>query len=108
MVGGLTMGEWASVGPIEGRPELAAVLIGDREIAVARLEGGSWAAFDNSCTHEECPLAEGDLEGERIICYCHGSEFDVRTGAVLEGPAEDALPVYPVRIENGELEVEVP
>jgi nitrite reductase/ring-hydroxylating ferredoxin subunit len=102
------MGEWMTVGPVEGRRDLDAVLFGDLEIALARLEDGSWVAFDNNCTHEECPLHEGDLEGEQIVCPCHSSAFDVRTGEVLEGPAEDALPVYPVRIENGELQVEVP
>jgi 3-phenylpropionate/trans-cinnamate dioxygenase ferredoxin component len=96
------------VGPSEGRPELDAVVIGGREIALARLETGTWVAFDNSCPHEDCPLAEGDLEGDRIMCVCHGSSFDVHTGAVLEGPAESPVAVYPVRIENGELQVAVP
>jgi nitrite reductase/ring-hydroxylating ferredoxin subunit len=99
---------WTSVGPVEGRLEIDAVVIRGQEIALARLDDGSWVAFDNSCTHEECPLSEGDLEGERVTCYCHGSEFDIRTGEVLEGPAEEPLSVYAVRIENGELQVEVP
>jgi nitrite reductase/ring-hydroxylating ferredoxin subunit len=102
------MSEWTTVGPAEGRPELDAVMIGDLEIALARLDDGTWAAFDNSCTHEDCPLAEGDLEGDQIICHCHSSAFDVHTGEVIEGPAEDPLAVYPVRVENGELQVEVP
>jgi nitrite reductase/ring-hydroxylating ferredoxin subunit len=102
------MGGWISVGPVEGRPDLDAVLIRDREIALARLDDGSWVAFDNSCTHEECPLSEGDLDGDQIVCHCHSSAFDVRTGEVLEGPAEDPISVYPVRVENDELEVAVP
>ena len=102
------MSEWTSVGPAEGRHELDAIEINGREIALARLPDGSWVAFDNSCTHEECPLSDGDLDGERITCYCHGSEFNVRTGEVLEGPAEEPLSVYPVRVENGELQVEAP
>jgi nitrite reductase/ring-hydroxylating ferredoxin subunit len=96
---------WTSVGPAEGRPALDGVVIDDREIALARLPDGTWVAFDDTCTHEECPLSEGDLEGERIVCYCHGSEFDLRTGEVLEGPAEDPLPMYPARVEGGELQV---
>lgn len=102
------MSEWTSVGAAEGRPDLDGVVIGGRELALARLPDGDWVAFDDTCTHEECPLSEGDLEGERIICYCHGSEFDLRTGDVLEGPAEDPLTIYPVRIEGGELQVELP
>jgi nitrite reductase/ring-hydroxylating ferredoxin subunit len=101
------MSEWTSVGLVAGRRDLDAVWIGDLEIALARLDDGSWVAFDNACTHEECPLSEGDLEGTRIVCHCHSSVFDVRTGAVIEGPAEEPLGVYPVRVENGELEVDV-
>jgi nitrite reductase/ring-hydroxylating ferredoxin subunit len=102
------MSEWVTVGAVEGRQELDAVIIRGREIALAHLDDGSWAAFDNSCTHEDCPLAEGDLEGDQIICHCHSSAFDVRTGEVLEGPADEPIEVYAVRIENGELQVEVP
>ena len=56
------------------------------------------------CTHEECPLSDGDLEDDKVVCYCHSGEFDVRTGAVLKGPPEDPIPVYELREENGELQ----
>jgi nitrite reductase/ring-hydroxylating ferredoxin subunit len=97
--------EWTSVGPAEGRPRLAAVFVAAQEIALARLDDGSWAAFDNVCTHEECPLSDGDLDGTRITCYCHSSTFDVRTGEVLEGPADEPIAVFPVRVAHGELQV---
>ena len=102
------MTDWRSVGPEQGRPGLAAVFVGGLEIALARLDDGSWAAFDNTCTHEECPLADGDLDGTRITCYCHSSVFDVRTGEVLEGPADEPIAVYAVRVEGGELQVALP
>jgi len=101
------MDAWTSVGPVEGRPYLSAVQVDGRELALAQLDDGSWTAFGNDCTHEECPLSEGDLEGDRIICYCHSSVFDVRTGEVLEGPADEAIPVFETRVENGELQVRV-
>jgi nitrite reductase/ring-hydroxylating ferredoxin subunit len=96
------------VGPEHGRPDLGAVTVAGREIALARLDDGSWAAFDNDCTHEECPLSDGDLQGTRITCYCHSSVFDVRTGDVLDGPADEPIAVYPVRIEDGVLRVALP
>lgn len=99
------MVDWTSLGPEEGRPDLDAVIVDGREIALARLADGSWAAFDNDCTHEECPLADGDLEDDRVTCYCHSSMFDLRTGEVLRGPAVDPLTLLPVRVENGELQV---
>ena len=101
------MSGWTSVGPVVGRGDLGAVILDGLEIALARLDDGSWAAFDNTCTHEECPLSEGDLDGDRIICYCHSSSFDVRTGEVLEGPAEDAVAVYATRVEDGDLQIRI-
>ena len=102
------MTNWTSVGAEQARPNLGLVTVQGREIALARLADGSWAAFDDACTHEECPLSEGDLDGDRIVCYCHSSAFDVRTGAVLQGPADRPLAVYPVRVEDGEVQVAVP
>jgi 3-phenylpropionate/trans-cinnamate dioxygenase ferredoxin component len=98
---------WTSVGAAEGRPQLSAVTVEGREIALARLDDGTWTAFDNDCTHEECPLADGDLDEDRIVCYCHGSEFDVRTGEVLLGPADEPIAVYPVRVVDGRIELQL-
>jgi 3-phenylpropionate/trans-cinnamate dioxygenase ferredoxin component len=96
---------WTSVGPIAGRAELGAAMVAGIEIGIARLSDGSWVAFDNACTHEECPLSEGDLEEDRIVCYCHSSTFDLRSGAVVEGPAEDPLTMFETRVAGDELHV---
>jgi nitrite reductase/ring-hydroxylating ferredoxin subunit len=53
--------------------------------------GGRLYAFDDTCTHTGCSLAEGELDGTTVTCPCHGSRFDVTSGAVLHGPAR--LPV---------------
>jgi 3-phenylpropionate/trans-cinnamate dioxygenase ferredoxin component len=105
------VGEWIPVGLAEGDAppgEMRAFpLGGDRVVALARLEDGSWVAFDDTCTHEECPLSKGDLEGDRVVCYCHGSEFDVHTGSVLGGPADEPIGVYELRVVDGKLELRV-
>lgn len=101
------MSDWTSVGPVDDRAELGAVIVNGHEVAVARLPDDSWAAFDNTCPHEECPLADGDLDEERIICYCHSSTFDMRTGEVLQGPAQNPLAIYETRVEGGELQIRV-
>ena len=76
-------------------------------IAVANV-GGTYYAFDDACTHEQCSLAEeGELEGTTVTCTCHGSEFDVRTGKVLAPPATVPVKVYPVRIVGDALQIEV-
>lgn len=58
-------------------------------IAVASVNGTLYA-FDNTCTHLHCSLAEGELDGKVVTCPCHGSQFDVTTGAVLRGPGPRA------------------
>src|SRR5215216_4572323 len=73
-------------------------------IAVANV-GGEFHAFDDTCTHRQCSLAQGDLEETTVTCPCHGSEFDVRSGEVLEGPAREPVETYEVRVEGGSLEI---
>lgn len=69
-----------------------------RRISVARV-GGRLYAFDDLCTCAEppCPLSGGLLAGTRLMCQCHGSRFDITTGAVINGPATDELKVYEAR-----------
>ena len=68
--------------------------------------GGHLHAFDDTCTHMGCSLAEGKLEGTRVTCPCHGSEFDVTSGAVLRGPAQLPVRSRLVQVEGEDLLVE--
>jgi nitrite reductase/ring-hydroxylating ferredoxin subunit len=60
--------------------------------------------FDDLCTHEGCPLSAGLLTGSVIMCQCHGSRFDVTTGAVVNGPATEPLGVHEVRELDGNIQ----
>jgi nitrite reductase/ring-hydroxylating ferredoxin subunit len=84
--------------------EISAYTVGERQIAVANL-GGELRAFDDTCTHQHCSLAEGDLEDSIVQCPCHGSQFDVTTGEVVEGPATEPIEVFDAREDGGELQV---
>src|SRR4029079_9151099 len=75
-----------------------------RAVCLGRTTSG-WVAFDDTCTHEECSLADGELDDGVIVCPCHGSEFDVRTGDVLTPPALDPLPIYEAREAEGAVQV---
>jgi nitrite reductase/ring-hydroxylating ferredoxin subunit len=77
-----------------------------RRIAIARIDGRLYA-FDDlcSCASAACPLSGGLLTGTTITCQCHGSRFDIRTGAVLEGPATKPLRVYVVQDIDGRVRV---
>lgn len=86
--------------------EVNSYSVGDRQVAIANL-GGELHAFDDVCTHQQCSLSEGDLDGTAIECACHGSQFDILTGEVLEGPATDPVDVFDVREEAGDLQVSI-
>ena len=77
-----------------------------RRISVARVEDRLYA-FDDLCTcaDRSCPLSGGLLTGTTIMCQCHGSRFDVTTGAVINGPATEALNVYEVREVDGNIQI---
>ena len=79
--------------------ELKVVEVDGVQIVLTELNG-ALIAFANMCTHEECDLAYGALDGEEIECDCHGSVFNVLSGEVLQGPATEPLPVYAVRAEG--------
>lgn len=82
------------------------VNIKGKEIALFNIEG-SFFALENSCTHEEGPLAEGDIEGYEVTCPWHGARFDVRTGQVLSAPAFEDVVRYNVRVIGTDIEVEI-
>ena len=63
---------------------------------------GTIGAVGNECTHAEFLLSDGTLRNDGTLeCVWHGARFDCKTGRVCRGPAEDPVPVYPVRVENG-------
>ena len=75
-------------------------------ISVARV-GDRVYAFEDlcTCTDGACPLSGGLLTGTTIMCQCHGSRFDIRTGAVIAGPATEPLSIYEVQEIEGEIQV---
>jgi nitrite reductase/ring-hydroxylating ferredoxin subunit len=91
--------------PDPGR--IAAFTVGELRVAVANVDGRLFA-FQDTCTHEACSLGdEGELEGHRVICGCHGGAFDVRTGEPLDGPVFDPLEIYRVSEAGGRARVEL-
>ena len=87
--------------------EMKSVNVGNREVLLARAEGRYYALHAH-CTHYGAPLAEGVLNGDRVMCPWHHACFSVRTGALLEPPALDAQPTFEVTEEDGEVFVTVP
>lgn len=100
----MTVTEWVRVADIEDiEPEQGLrVEIDGVPVALWNVDGEFYAT-DDTCTHEEASLSEGDLWGEVIECPLHGAQFDVRTGEVLSLPAIFPIATYPVKVEDGAL-----
>jgi nitrite reductase/ring-hydroxylating ferredoxin subunit len=77
------------------------VTVNGKAVAVYNIDGTFYATQDE-CTHADGPMSEGDIVGCTAVCPWHASVFDVRTGAVVEGPAEEPLKVYRVAV-NGDI-----
>ena len=76
-------------------------------VAVVRA-GGEVFALHDVCSHEEVPLSEGEIYDCTVECWLHGSCFDLRTGDPTGPPATVPVPVYPVKIEGGDVYVALP
>jgi len=79
--------------------------IAGTKVSVASAAGTLYA-FDDTCTHMGCSLATGKLDGTTVTCPCHGSQFNVTSGAVLRGPATKPVRSRSVKVEGENLLVE--
>jgi 3-phenylpropionate/trans-cinnamate dioxygenase ferredoxin subunit len=80
------------------------VQVGRTWVAVFNVDGQFYAIQD-ICTHDGGPLAEGKLFGCEIECPRHGARFDLRDGRVTAPPALVPVPVYDVRLQDGQIQV---
>ena len=74
------------------------------QVAVFNIEG-QFYAIEDVCTHDGGILTGGPIEGDEIVCPRHGARFCIRTGAALTPPAFEATASFPVRVEQGALQV---
>ena len=77
-------------------------VIDGKQVAIFNL-GGKLYATQAECTHRGGPLCEGAIWGEIVTCPWHGSEFNIHTGEVVTGPADDPLVTYDVNLEDGKI-----
>ena len=97
-----------AVARLDELPEGSArvVEIDGRGIALCRVSGGAVYAIENRCTHDDGPLGEGELVGDRIECPRHGALFDVATGEAKTLPAIGKVACYAVEVVDGEIRVD--
>ncbi len=101
--------EYVTVARVDelGNGDRILVEIGERVIAVFNVAGRYFAIAD-LCSHDDGPVAEGEVRDHEIECPRHGARFDLRTGKALSLPAVVDIPAYPVRVQGDEIQVGVP
>ena len=97
----------ASVGdvPLESLKKVEA---GRTPVCLAHAEDGNFYALNDTCTHEEFSLSDGELWDMDVECPQHGSRFNLKTGKVTGLPAVIPTKTYPVTVEGSDVFVEVP
>lgn len=100
------MSDWTDVAGVDeiGPGENRVVEVDGALIAVFNLDG-EFYAIEDVCTHDGAEIASGCLVGDAIECPRHAARFSIRTGEVLAPPAYEPVATFPVRIENGRVQV---
>ena len=99
----MNVAEWVEVARTGDIPpgHAARVEIDGVPVAIFNL-GGTFHAVDDTCSHAEASLSEGDLDPDRcaIECPLHGSTFDLRTGEPLTLPAVEPVLVHRIEVSD--------
>ena len=100
------MSEWVTVARVAefGSGERRVVELDDTQVVVFKL-GGQYYAIEDVCTHDGGRLTGGAVEGDQIVCPRHGARFCIRTGAALSAPAYEPTSTFPVRMQDGVIQV---
>lgn len=87
--------------------QMLLAIVGNERVVVGRCSEGLFA-FSDACTHRGGPLSDGALVACTVQCPWHGSQFDVRSGRVVAGPAQEKIRIYSIEIRDSEVYVQPP
>jgi len=73
-------------------------ILTDKKIVLTQPKSGEFHGFSAVCTHAGCTV--GSVSGGTINCPCHGSRFNISTGAVVNGPATSPLPAVNIKVQG--------
>ncbi|MDG6953361.1 MAG: Rieske 2Fe-2S domain-containing protein [Nitrososphaerota archaeon] len=85
---------------------ISTVELGGIHILVAKI-GGEVYAVSGTCTHEETDLGLGFVIEDRVVCPLHLSQFELKTGNVVNPPAETPLRRFNTRVSEATIFIEV-
>lgn len=77
------------------------------EVSLVRAEDGEYHAVNDICTHGQVSLSEGEVDGNTIECWLHGSVFDLMSGKPLSLPATQGVAVYPLTYDGDNILIDV-
>ena len=106
--GGQDDGDWVKVADLSECPpgNLLDVEARHERIVLANIDGDLYA-LENRCSHQDLPLSDGELDGDRLECLYHGARFDVCTGKAVGLPAIKPVETYPVELRGQEIYVQI-
>jgi nitrite reductase/ring-hydroxylating ferredoxin subunit len=81
---------------------MMSVTIKDQKILLANVNE-KYFALSNVCMHRGCQLSKGKLQGETVVCPCHGSTYELKTGNFVKGPTKKPQQTYELKVENKDI-----
>jgi 3-phenylpropionate/trans-cinnamate dioxygenase ferredoxin subunit len=100
---------YVDIAHVDELPEGERLFFDYADIPVVLLNiGGEYFALKDSCTHDDGPLGDGELEEYQMVCPRHGARFDVRSGEALTLPAFEDVPTFPVQVVEEQIQVGFP
>lgn len=102
------MAEFVKVANLADLPERSCrcVEVAGRRVGLFRLDGEVFA-IDDTCTHAEASLCEGEIVGDEVMCPLHFATFNIRTGEATGPPADEDLATYAVRVCGDDVEIQI-
>jgi len=104
----MTDGSWKRVASLASldEDEPKAVFVNGKTIALYLLDGDVYAT-GNECTHAFAMLSDGFIEEGKVFCPLHQGSFDIKTGAAVDEPCEEALETYSVKVDGDDIFVQL-
>ena len=99
--GGATKGQ--VIAKTSDVPEGGGVILDQDGIVLTQPDPGDFKGFSNICTHQHCPVST--INDGNIICLCHGSEFSIKDGSVVAGPAPTPLPAKAITVKGKNIQL---
>lgn len=86
--------------------EMLYVEVGDAPVCLINLDG-EFHAINDTCTHQDASLSDGEITGDEIECPLHGGAFNIRTGEPASFPVVVAIEKYRVRVVGDDVQVAI-